>query len=285
MWAIVQGSDSNETAGDECASCRVILSAACGGVHFCIILRRVHVLKRTSDVLLSLIFLFSVLPILAIAAILIKMDSPGPVFFNQLRMGRGFKPFRLFKLRTMEMERPGSAITLGHDPRITRVGGWLRKLKIDELPQLWNVLRGEMSFVGSRPVIVELAEEFRSSYERLLVVRPGLTDPATLLYANEAEILARVAQPMHYFRTVLTPHKLQLSENYLRKANLGSDFILIAKTGKRLIVFGSQSVRNSLKHRMLRRLHAEPLQLGIHYKADSLSAAVAFSHRESSVLS
>ena len=157
----------------------------------------------------------------------------------------------------------------------------MRKLKIDELPQLWNVMRGEMSFVGPRPVIVELAEEFRSSYERLLVVRPGLTDPATLHYANEVEILARVAEPMYYFRTVLTPHKLKLSEEYLQRANLGSDFMLIAKTGKSLIVFGGQSVTNSLK----RRVKADLQQLGIQYKADANRAAVAFSHQGSTAVS
>ena len=237
--------------------------------------------KRILDVFLSLFFLLLFLPILAIAAVLIKIDSPGPVFFSQLRMGRGFRPFRLFKLRTMNRERAGSVITLGEDPRITRVGNWMRKLKIDELPQLWNVLCGEMSFVGPRPVILELAEEFRTSYERLLEVRPGLTDPATLHYANETEILARVAEPMHYFRTVLTPHKLRLSEEYLRNANLANDFQLIVMTGKNLIECGSQIVSHGLK----RRLNAELIQLGIQYKGDPLSASVAFSRRETSTVS
>ncbi len=176
------------------------------------------------------------------------------------------------------MELAGSAITLGEDPRITRVGKWMRNLKIDELTQLWNVLLGEMSFVGPRPVILELAEEFRSSYERLLVVRPGLTDPATLLYANEVEILSKVEQPMHYFRTVLTPHKLKLSEDYLQKANLGSDFLLIAKTVKSLIVFASQSARDGLKHQE----NFEIIPHGIYYKADPPFPARVFSNRKGS---
>lgn len=236
--------------------------------------------KRMLDALMSLFLLFAVLPILVIATVLIKIDSPGPVFFSQLRMGRGFRPFRLFKLRTMKMELEGSAITLGEDPRITRVGKWMRNLKIDEFPQLWNVLRGEMSFVGPRPVILELAEEFRSSYERLLVVRPGLTDPATLLYANEVEILSKVEQPMHYFRTVLTPHKLKLSEDYLQKANLGSDFLLIAKTVKSLIVFGRQSVRGGFKHQE----NTELMPHGIHYKADPPLPARVFSNQKRSAI-
>lgn len=238
-------------------------------------------LKRTSDVALSLFSLFAVLPILAIAAFLIKIDSSGPVFFTQLRMGRGFRPFRLYKLRTMEIERWGSAITLGRDPRITPVGLWLRKLKIDELPQLFNVLRGEMSLVGPRPVIVELAEEFRASYERLLVTRPGLTDPATLLYANEAELLATVQEPMHYFRTILTPHKLKLSEEYLQTASMSSDFQLIVKTGQILILSGAQGVKDGLKS--LRQ--SEPIRLELHFQTGSHLSTISFSTQEPSVLS
>jgi lipopolysaccharide/colanic/teichoic acid biosynthesis glycosyltransferase len=241
----------------------------------------VHVLKRTSDVVLSLFFLFAVLPILVITALLIKIDSPGPVFFTQLRMGRGFRPFRLYKLRTMEIERRGSAVTLGRDPRITPVGLWLRKLKIDELPQMLNVLRGEMSLVGPRPVIVELAEEFRASYERLLVARPGLTDPATLLYANEAELLATVQEPMHYFRTVLTPHKIKLSEEYLQRASMRSDFRLIVKTGQILMLSGAHSVKDGLKS--LR--HSEPIHLELHFHGAPHLSTISFSTQEPSVLS
>ena len=204
-------------------------------------------LKRSMDCLLSILFLTAALPIMAIAALLIKFDSPGPLLFSQLRMGRNFRPFRLVKLRTMESESAGDSITLGRDPRITRVGHWLRKLKIDELPQLWNVLLGDMSFVGPRPVILDLAHEFRPQYERLLTVRPGLTDPATLRYMNEVELLACIEEPMQYFRTVLTPHKLRLSEEYLDRANLRTDLLLILKTAKCLMQTAMGSLLGQLE--------------------------------------
>lgn len=130
---------------------------------------------------------------------------------------------------------PGTAVTLGADPRITRVGLILRKYKLDELPQLWNILRGEMSLVGPRPVIPELTREFREDYERLLSVRPGLTDPATLKYYRECEILAVSADPMKHFKTVVTPDKLQLSAGYLQKASVWSDLRILAQTAKAII--------------------------------------------------
>ena len=130
---------------------------------------------------------------------------------------------------------PGTAVTLGADPRITGAGRALRKYKLDELPQLWNVLRGEMSLVGPRPVIPELTREFRTEYERLLTVRPGLTDPATLKYYRECEILAVSADPMKHFKTVVTPDKLQLSAGYLQKATVWSDFRILAQTAKAII--------------------------------------------------
>jgi lipopolysaccharide/colanic/teichoic acid biosynthesis glycosyltransferase len=188
------------------------------------------VLKRSVDVVLAG-FLFAVtLPVLAIAAIVIKLDSEGPVIFHQARMGRGFRRFQLLKLRTMRFCGEGSAYTLGADSRITRVGHWLRWLKFDELPQLWNVLRGDMSIVGPRPVIPELTMEFRWEYERLLQVRPGLTDPATIKYCREAELLALIPEPLRYFKTVVTPDKLHISLDYLAKATVWSDFGVMVAT-------------------------------------------------------
>jgi len=188
------------------------------------------VLKRSVDIFLSGLLLALSLPFLAFAAILIKLDSPGPVIFRQVRTGKGFKRFQLLKLRTMQADAGGSPYTLGADPRITRVGRWLRKFKLDELPQLWNVLRGEMSLVGPRPVVPELAAEFRQAYTRLLAVRPGLTDPATLKYCRETELLALVPEPLRYFKTVVTPDKLQISQHYLERANLWSDLSVMART-------------------------------------------------------
>jgi lipopolysaccharide/colanic/teichoic acid biosynthesis glycosyltransferase len=188
------------------------------------------VFKRTFDIVCSCVLLALTLPLLVFAAILIKLDSAGPVVFRQARAGRGFRPFALLKLRTMTLGGGGSAYTLGADPRITRVGRWLRHYKVDELPQLWNVLRGEMSMVGPRPVIPQLALEFDWAYQRLLSVRPGLTDPASLRYCNETEILSAVPEPLHYFKAVVTPAKIRISQDYLNHADLRSDLAVMAKT-------------------------------------------------------
>jgi lipopolysaccharide/colanic/teichoic acid biosynthesis glycosyltransferase len=176
------------------------------------------------------------LPVLAVAALLIKLNSNGPILFCQVRMGRDFKRFQLFKLRTMKEGGGGLAYTLGADPRITSVGRWLRWFKIDELPQLWNVVRGEMSLVGPRPVVPELALEFCRAYEILLKVRPGLTDPATLKYCREAEMLATVAEPLRYFKRVVTPDKLRISEAYIQNANGWRDLCVMASTAKALFL-------------------------------------------------
>lgn len=192
-------------------------------------------LKRAFDILFASTLLAASLPVLCIAAILIKLDSEGPVVFCQSRMGRRFTRFQLFKLRSMNLHGSGPAYTLGADPRITRIGRWLRRYKIDELPQLWNVLRGEMSVVGPRPVIPDLALEFDWAYARLLTVRPGLTDPASLKYCNETEILQSAPDAYRYFKTVVTPDKIRISLAYLRGASLWSDLAVTIKTALALI--------------------------------------------------
>lgn len=145
-------------------------------------------------------------------------------------MGRGFVPFEILKFRSMAHAELGLAYTLGADPRITRFGRWLRRTKIDELPQLWNVLRGDMSLVGPRPVIPELAAEFRVHYKLLLRARPGLTDPASLKYSQEARLLAAAADPMRFFKSVVTPDKIRISLEYMEVANAWTDAITIAMT-------------------------------------------------------
>jgi len=194
------------------------------------------VLKRGIDILLAGAMLIVLFPLLAFCAVLIWLDSTGPILFRQERIGRDFNRFQLLKLRTMRAGEPGPAITLGIDRRITFVGGWLRRWKLDELPQLWNVLRGEMSLVGPRPVIPVLAEEFAPDYRHLLRVRPGLTDPATVQYCREAEMLALVAEPLLYFKTVVTPEKLRLSRDYLARATVITDFAVMARTALALLV-------------------------------------------------
>jgi len=211
------------------------------------------VLKRSVDIAFAGILLILTFPLLAFAAILIKLDSGGPVLFRQQRMGRGFKPFLLLKLRTMRQDCDGPLYTLGADPRITHAGRWLRGLKLDELPQLWNVLRGEMSMVGPRPVVPELTAEFKRAYGQLLEVRPGLTDPATLKYCRETQILALVPDPLRYFKTVVTPDKLRISQAYLERANGWRDLAVIARTALALFALAwQQQLGQSVSVRLAR---------------------------------
>ncbi len=189
-------------------------------------------IKRTVDVILAGFLFALTLPLLILSAILIKLDSRGPVLFRQTRMGLRFRRFELLKLRTMSIDSHGSPITIGADPRITRPGQWLRRFKFDELPQLWNILRGDMSLVGPRPVIPELAREFDAAYRELLKVRPGLTDPASLKYCREAEILASVRNPVRYFKTVIAPDKIRISLAYMKRATMWSDFDVMLRTAR-----------------------------------------------------
>jgi lipopolysaccharide/colanic/teichoic acid biosynthesis glycosyltransferase len=193
------------------------------------------VLKRGIDIVFAGSLLLVTLPLLLFAAIVIKWDTAGPVLYRQARMGRGGRSFSILKLRTMRPHCEGPNFTLGDDPRVTRSGEWLRRLKIDELPQLWNVLRGDMSLVGPRPVVPEITEEFRASYVRLLEVRPGLTDPATLKYCHEEQFLELIPDQQKYYKTVLIPDKLRLSTEYLDHATVRSDLRLLAATSRALI--------------------------------------------------
>ncbi|HVZ84141.1 MAG TPA: sugar transferase [Terracidiphilus sp.] len=193
-------------------------------------------MKRGFDLLCAFCLLLPVLPVLALCAVLIKLDSPGPVLFRQMRMGRHFRTFQMLKLRTMAHRSRGSAYTLGADPRITPVGRWMRRYKLDELPQLWNVLRGEMSMVGPRPVVPQLTQEFYREYERLLAVRPGITDPAALKYHAETDLLAAAPDPLHHFKTVVTPDKLRLSSAYIHRATLWTDLGLVLRTAYVLLL-------------------------------------------------
>jgi len=188
------------------------------------------VLKRSFDFTVAGLLLVLTLPLVAIAALMIQLETGDSAIFCQYRMGRGFRTFKLWKLRTMRAGCAGSAFTLGADPRITCVGRWLRRTKVDELPQLWNVVRGDMSLVGPRPVLPELTHEFRPLYERLLAARPGLTDPATVKYCREVEILALVPDPLDYFKRVIVPDKLNISDAYLQRATVQSDLVVLMQT-------------------------------------------------------
>ena len=188
--------------------------------------------KRTFDFVAALLGLVLLSPLLLLVALLIKLDSPGPALFRQERIGKGFRPFRIYKFRTMVHDAPrrGGPITFGADPRITRLGRVLRKTKIDELPQLINVLRGEMSFVGPRPEVRPYVELFREDYEEILQVVPGITDLASVQYRDEAEVLGRFENPEAAYVGHILPDKIKLAKEYVRRSSLFFDITLILKT-------------------------------------------------------
>ena len=195
-------------------------------------------LKRAFDILFSLLFLLVLLPLLLVFTLAVAFTSPGGAFFSQERVGKGARIFRLLKFRTM---RPGSEaqgqLTIGgRDPRITAVGYFLRKTKLDELPQLWNVLVGDMSVVGPRPEVPKYVALYSAEQRHVLSVRPGITGMASINYIDENEMLARSGEPeMTYIREVM-PAKLALDLKYVQEQDLLLDLrIILATAGK---VFG-----------------------------------------------
>lgn len=198
-------------------------------------------MKRLFDIIVSFTGLLALSPLFAAAAVLVKLDSKGPVFFRQERMGRNFTSFRIFKFRSMVAgsEKRGALITVGGDGRVTRVGRFLRKYKIDELPQLFNVLKGDMSMVGPRPEVKKYVGLFRSDYEKLLTVRPGITDPASLRYSDEEGVLSLSTNwEEDYVKRVL-PEKIRLSSGYVDNHDVLTDIKLIMKTVVRTSQAGS----------------------------------------------
>lgn len=191
-----------------------------------------EIVKRLFDFLASLFGIIIISPILIIVAIAIKVDSKGPVMFLQKRVGRYGNPFYIYKFRTMvtDAEKLGTQITIGKDNRITKVGSFLRKYKIDELPQLFNVLKGDMSLVGPRPEVPRYVELYSEEERRVLEVRPGITDLASLRYKDENDILGKVENPEDYYINVIMKDKLKLNLEYIEKSNLIFDISLILKT-------------------------------------------------------
>lgn len=189
--------------------------------------------KRLFDLVGAAVALLLLSPLLLAAALAVKLDSPGPVFFRQQRVGRGGVPFRIHKFRTMREGAPGLQITVGDDPRITRVGRWLRRTRVDELPQFIDVLQGTMSLVGPRPEVPRYVEFYPPELrERVLSVRPGITDPVSLAYADESELLARAADPEREYVEVLLPRKLQAAAAYAERATLWTDLgVLLRSVG------------------------------------------------------
>lgn len=190
-------------------------------------------MKRAFDLIMSGLALILALPVLAVVALCVRFDTPGPVLFRQVRVGRHGRLFEILKFRTMA-DRPkalGHQITMHRDPRITRSGGFLRHWKLDELPQLWNVFCGDMSIVGPRPEVPKYVALY-SDQERALVlsVRPGITDPASIKYRSESEMLADAEDPERFYREVILPDKVALAADYAQRVSLARDIAIIGQT-------------------------------------------------------
>jgi lipopolysaccharide/colanic/teichoic acid biosynthesis glycosyltransferase len=188
--------------------------------------------KRMFDSVAAAIGLLVLSPLLLVLLLLVKLTSPGPVFYGQERVGRNGKIFRIVKFRSMveDADKCGPAITSAGDLRITALGRVLRRLKVDELPQLWNVLKGDMSLVGPRPEVPCYVESYSDSQRRVLAVRPGITDPGSILYRHEEQLLGDQPDPDRYYREVILPHKLNLNLEYLSHISFSHDLSLLLLT-------------------------------------------------------
>jgi lipopolysaccharide/colanic/teichoic acid biosynthesis glycosyltransferase len=189
-------------------------------------------LKRTFDVTAASIGLIVLAPLLALIAILVRATSRGPVIFRQTRVGKDDQDFTLFKFRSMA-SRLGSeagSFDAGDTSRVTKVGALLRATKLDELPQLWNVLRGDMSVVGPRPEVRKWVETYPDQWKRVHTVRPGITDPAAIVFRDEERILSKASDPELLYRTEILPRKLNLYEDYIRTQGFWTDCIIIWRT-------------------------------------------------------
>ena len=189
------------------------------------------ILKYLFDKIASFVGLLLLWPVLLVVAILIKVKMPGgPALFTQQRVGRHGRVFRIYKFRTMTVGHGGSSVSVKGESRITALGVHLRRWKLDELPELWNVLKGDMSFVGPRPDVPGYADQLQGDDRRMLQLRPGITGPATLKYRNEEELLASVDDPIRYNDEVIFPDKVRLNLYYLDHYSFLKDLQMIACT-------------------------------------------------------
>lgn len=190
-------------------------------------------LPRLVDAALALAALVAASPLLLLAAAAVAATSPGPIFFRQERIGRGGRSFTLLKLRTMRPGAAGSQLTAAGDARITPVGRWLRRFKLDEIPQLWHVLRGDMSLVGPRPEVPRFVDRSDLLWRAVLAARPGLTDPVTLRLRDEEALLAAAGgdDAEGFYRDRLLPWKLRGYRDYLERRNWATDLAVLAATG------------------------------------------------------
>jgi lipopolysaccharide/colanic/teichoic acid biosynthesis glycosyltransferase len=203
------------------------------------LLHRTMAVKRILDVVGSALGLLLLLPVLAIVAVIIKLGSPGPIFFRQERVGLGGRSFRIFKFRSMVVDaaRAGTALTVRADTRITRAGMFLRRSKLDELPQLINVLAGDMSIVGPRPEVPEFMKFYTPDQRAIILsMRPGITDYAAILFRDESSLLDRECDPIDVYRREIMPAKFAYYERYSREISALNDLRIILATALLLVV-------------------------------------------------
>ena len=193
--------------------------------------------KRCIDLILSFIGLLVLSPVLIVLSGLVKFTSPGPVLFKQQRVGKNGRLFWILKFRSMVdgAERMGAGITPVNDLRITQIGAFLRKWKLDEIPQLWNVLRGDMSLVGPRPELPQYVAKYTTEQRQVLKVRPGITDPASLRYRDEGVLLQKSSDPNQLYLQEILPDKLKLNLAYLRRVSFSYDIKLVVATIRSLL--------------------------------------------------
>jgi lipopolysaccharide/colanic/teichoic acid biosynthesis glycosyltransferase len=195
-------------------------------------------LKRLFDIVFSLFGLILLVPLFVVICLIITFTSKGPVFYLQSRVGKNNQDFYLFKFRTMFVgsEKKGLLTVGARDPRITWIGFYLRKYKLDELPQLLNVLFGSMSFVGPRPEVRKYVDMYNEEQKKVLNIKPGITDYASLDYFNENELLSKSAQPEETYIKVVMPAKLQLNSKYMLEQSFINDVRIILRTLKKIVV-------------------------------------------------
>jgi lipopolysaccharide/colanic/teichoic acid biosynthesis glycosyltransferase len=189
------------------------------------------IFKRLFDIIISTMALLALCPLLLLIGVLVRIHSTGPAIFRQTRIGRNGRPFTLLKFRSMSIQKQTApAFTPGATPRITRLGKWIRKTKTDELPQLWNVLVGDMSLVGPRPEVPEWTKVYPERWEVVLSVRPGITDPASIIFRDEEALLATAPDPTECYRNEILPKKLDLAARYATNRTLLGDISIILRT-------------------------------------------------------
>lgn len=193
--------------------------------------------KRVFDLLCAILGLIMLSPVILMIALWIMLDSPGPIFFKQIRVGRFGKEFYMYKFRTMVVnaEALGSQLTVANDRRITRSGQFLRKSKLDELPQLYNVLKGDMSLVGPRPEVPKYVALYTAAQRQVLTVQPGITDLASIEFRNESELLAGKENFEELYIQEIMPRKLELNQQYIAQMGVFSDLRIIAQTLMKLV--------------------------------------------------